>query len=704
MHRTEEALIRNLAQRDASPYVRKQAVPPPPPPKKEEGEDEYLYHLRNLDDKYKREKKVYYITNDSFRKGTLRIQQPGLYLVREDIILEPNPTDDCQPTPDQNKLFPSTPGPYILGFFAGITIETDNVILDLQGHTIKQSVRFYMLQRFFATVELASTPFIPKQGPANFGPDPVYPKGIVIRNGTFGLTSHHAIHGNGAQNVLLDRLTIRDFEVGGISVNGIKRATLRNVRVLDSIGTKLFIPVNGRFSTLVFISRILTKIIRAGLPDYSIPIGSCKYAISKAFQQTTTTIDTIVDTVVRTGLHRIPRFSKEIFSIFGNPQGIPDCSAIYGIVFNKLGIAVNEFGACDKDCTTGTFSSDIRIENCSVSNLVVRPMEFVGFQSTTKADAFQKDFSGSLIMACGPDWFVDDNGRYDPDRKFVQPNGSYDWLLATQVLLAKYNESGKGPKWCKGVADISPEITKWVSKGCAALSCYNLVTVRNADVMGHVMKGAIGIRLDFVRKASISNVQISNLVNVSPLGVASGVLEGYLDGTMGKSVIKRYPHLGNPKSDDTEIGYTGGIVRGISMAECADVTNTAVMIQGLRSNVGSVYGLDIMHGNTRCRADNVHITSLSSGFQGGSSVPYQLCFRLPNWIPRSIGMIVRFNNTAISSERVDVSNLSSVGVANAITYQADVTGYSGNLTSQAGQRKGTYIVTSSGIRDNITHS
>ena len=34
---------------------------------------------------------------------------------------------------------------YILGFFAGISIESDNVILDLNGFSIKQSLRFYLL-------------------------------------------------------------------------------------------------------------------------------------------------------------------------------------------------------------------------------------------------------------------------------------------------------------------------------------------------------------------------------------------------------------------------------------------------------------------------------------------------------------------------------------------------------------------------------
>eukprot|EP00961_Rhodomonas_salina_P230463 3114584-Rhodomonas_salina.1 len=55
---------------------------------------------------------------------------------------------------------------YQLGFFAGITIESEDIHVDLNGHTFSQHPEHALQQRFFALIELASQPFIPNQGPA----------------------------------------------------------------------------------------------------------------------------------------------------------------------------------------------------------------------------------------------------------------------------------------------------------------------------------------------------------------------------------------------------------------------------------------------------------------------------------------------------------------------------------------------------------
>ena len=69
--------------------------------------------------------------------------------------------------------------PYKFGFFAAITIESDNVEIDLNGHLIQQSDIHHVQQRFFSTIELNASPFIKPQGPADFG-DITFPKNIYI--------------------------------------------------------------------------------------------------------------------------------------------------------------------------------------------------------------------------------------------------------------------------------------------------------------------------------------------------------------------------------------------------------------------------------------------------------------------------------------------------------------------------------------------
>ena len=97
-------------------------------------------------------------------------------------------------------------GPYHLGFFAAITIEADNILLDLNNKTLRQSKLHNVQQRFYANIELASSPFIPNQGPGNFGSTISIPKNIMIKNGCLGLSSHHGIHGNKMEKVILQNL------------------------------------------------------------------------------------------------------------------------------------------------------------------------------------------------------------------------------------------------------------------------------------------------------------------------------------------------------------------------------------------------------------------------------------------------------------------------------------------------------------------
>lgn len=115
-----------------------------------------------------------------FADGTFMITAPGTYTIMEDIEFNfnaPTMNDDLQydspnaegawwPTTDQSDVFSgagANKGEYHAGFFAGITIESDNVVLDLNGHTLKMSDAFFTQQGWFTIIELASQNFLPGQ-------------------------------------------------------------------------------------------------------------------------------------------------------------------------------------------------------------------------------------------------------------------------------------------------------------------------------------------------------------------------------------------------------------------------------------------------------------------------------------------------------------------------------------------------------------
>ena len=86
-----------------------------------------------------------------FQNGTYRIRQPGIYRFIEDVEFGPRPDNDYWNDLGSSE-YPINQ--YFLGFFAAITIESDNVIIDLNGHTLQMAKEFYLLQRFCNLIEV----------------------------------------------------------------------------------------------------------------------------------------------------------------------------------------------------------------------------------------------------------------------------------------------------------------------------------------------------------------------------------------------------------------------------------------------------------------------------------------------------------------------------------------------------------------------
>ena len=106
-----------------------------------------------------------FLYNKDFENGTYLIENAGYYVLKENIVFNPNPNDDYFPKPSQQKY--QTPG-FSLGFFAVIAIYASGVYLDLNGFTISASKEFALQQRFFSIIELANAPFIFSEGPGVF--------------------------------------------------------------------------------------------------------------------------------------------------------------------------------------------------------------------------------------------------------------------------------------------------------------------------------------------------------------------------------------------------------------------------------------------------------------------------------------------------------------------------------------------------------
>lgn len=430
------------------------------------------------------------LSNKNFKNGTYRIKKPGVYVLSEDIVFHPNPDNDCQP--DDEKEYPSSSGsPYTLGFFAAITIEAHGVILDLNGFEIKQSLEHYVHQRFFSCIELASSPFFTKQGPASFtGDKDKFQNGcdILITNGKLGLSSHHAIHGNNCSNIILDNLDIYDFEICGIAINGTKHSIINNVTIRDNLKT---VPLNAKYSQVRFLRRHL-KNINIALNDNI----AKKLLIEIENTINTAKKETIKYLKYKIGLTNIPE-------IFRNTQLLSD-GAVYGLVLNQNGVVIGPFL---KKRVQDKGNCNIILKNITIKNIHSKPLEIIGL---SKKSNNKKSYSGKVMTGPFGDVF-DILFNTDLDCNYI-PN-----LLAdAQLLIAKNDNINKINT---GTTSISQKIIDW-SEGKKTLveaieqdnpTCF----VFSGDSMAHSMKGNIGLFISGGKDFYMDNISIEDIKNFS---------------------------------------------------------------------------------------------------------------------------------------------------------------------------------------------
>ena len=174
-------------------------------------------------------KNVNYVNTNDF---PLIIHNPGIYKLTEDIKLD--------------KLFKKKT--FSAGHFAAITVKSNRVVIDLNGYSIYQSDWHASFFRFFSIIELMDWPFSKKNG-GQFAPN--FPTTsanyCIIKNGIIGRSSHFGIHGNNNSFIWLKNLTIKNFEVAGISLNFINGLICENLNIGPSSTNVL---INQHFTQL----------------------------------------------------------------------------------------------------------------------------------------------------------------------------------------------------------------------------------------------------------------------------------------------------------------------------------------------------------------------------------------------------------------------------------------------------------------------
>nr|QBK92178.1 MAG: hypothetical protein LCPAC304_05250 [Pithovirus LCPAC304] len=477
-------------------------------------------------------KKTYNLTQSDFEKGTFRITKPGKYILKENITFAPNPKNDFRPLSTQRDY---AGRPFSLGFFAAITIEVDGVEIDLNRKTLRQSDKMAWMQRFYANIETASTAFISGQGPGKFGKSILSPKYIYIHNGTLGRSSHHGIHGNGNQYVLIENVVMVDYEFVGSAINGGTYIVHRNCKILHNFkDLKVLATWSAALFALQFSDAIAKNVsdtsnMDAGLfNEFSHSHLRLRASIRKAKKEL---------------------FANRIVSndLFRNEKKLADGN-VYGILTNPLGVAIHAF-ASKQSMKELPPASHFFVENCEIQDLEGDVDEVVGFVNKNKKA--QKGLSGDLLKLADCTY---EDGSY-------RSNEISDMIFSLAAIQRTY------PTWDYGTLHIDTDVLRW-SHGelsFAQLTERGYLFQTGQDSMGHTGKGVLGIRIDGTNNVVLANNTVKNITNHARLGAEF-----------------------NKSTDKT---YLGTITAGIHVAYSRGVWIEKTLIENIRSYNGEASGI-----------------------------------------------------------------------------------------------------------------
>jgi len=489
---------------------------------------------------------------EDFAHGTYRIRKPGYYKLMNDIEFNPNGHIDDTLMPSAAQIsardyptFATTPsGYYHMGFFAAITIEAEGVVLNLNGHSIRQSELHRLQQRFFACIELASAPFIQNTGPTNFGVSPVVSASkTYICNGKLLGSSHHSIHGNKNTDILIETLSLANYEIGGIHLNGGKNIIIRGINISNGSND---VNVLATYSQARFLLRYLKKI----LADSS----GTTLALSTGSLTIGTIHDNLVDAMVLISNAVKNCTTPDPSSIFINSSDLVDGNR-YGIVLGQLGPVV---GAFQVSRDASKLNESIIIHDTVIENLKTKPQEILACSTAGDHDPSEA-YGGSRA--------VDAVGGVIRIADIKTDGGAYkqNVLINAQLIIAEMPDS-----FDKGKTNIPLELRAWAKNGTATLSSAVLngtdyYYVGLGDSMGHRMKGDIGIFIQGGKEINVIKSTIKHLENSGDAGAEFTSDTGYLES----------PGV-----------YDGSSVTGIAVVSSEQVNIIETTIKHIKSKCG----------------------------------------------------------------------------------------------------------------------
>merc|ERR1719361_1728224 len=540
--------------------------------------------MRSVDD-------VVELWQSDFEEGTYRIETSGTYKIMEDIVFDfnagdlydPNSGTSWWPTSDQVDDYPgagSTRDIYYLGFIAGITVETDDVIIDLNGYTLTMSQALYYQQRFFSIISLKSVAFPLNQGPGVFGADPKFASNVVIKDGTIGLSSHHGIHGHYNKDVTIENVHVRDFETHGVQMSYFEDLKMKNVEIGPS---STIAYLKGEYAYARWTVSALERIMKTDYNDI-FPITFSGRDEALEFEEIISNLRSLMDIAFKAvmGIEGFAdddpqyRIAKDLFI---NEDGIPYGAVMYGMFLNLWFANVFTIHPSTKHAVGA------ELENVNIHGLHHKTMEYVRMDHAMNA-MYRNQFNAPL-----------DATALLGDQLDLREN--VDWAnvkyVGSALSDAEITLKMIGQDWGDlALVYLTDDFTNWAIDNHSWPSSDNASFADdtpyfgcNNDRMGHVPKGIIGIRMDGVEDVVFKDLSITDIHEQGHIG--SDLCGDYWDDDAefrsffgGGNTLQNTPYM---------YGYTGNRAHGI-FSDFADYTfDGDIEIGGLVCDPGLVRGI-----------------------------------------------------------------------------------------------------------------
>jgi len=477
-----------------------------------------------------------------FKNGTVIIRSPGIYRIQEDIVMAPE-TEHMMPAKDCPIYRPEDG--YWLGFVAAIAVASDNVFIDLNDKSVSMCGEFALRQRFFSVIQLGDRPFVAEAGPpqfANLARPTFFPSNVVISDGEIGRSAHEGVHGVNNDNIWIDRVHVRDFETGGIQLNGATNIHITNTEIGPSLGHPNSVGVVPGLATLSHALSLLRIVDNELIETQDVAFANLRESVERYITQT----------LAGGSLEESERF-------YAN-ENLPDGSAIYGIVLHAAKPAIHDFASCPQfnGEDDSHFFGPATIKNVIVRDLLLQTDEVVHMRSGNRPVVGP---TGDVLQIFR---MRDDDGNYVGNM-----------LSEAQLAMGRLKNAHSGEDEDEvfrlfGATNIPPGVIEWADgekSWDAMIADIGGEFVCMKDAMTHHNKGAVGVRIEYYSDVSMSGVQVRNLENVG-----------------------RASQVSHCTGDD--LLYSGNDARGLTMSYVSNVHVSDVSLEGMTSPRGFAYGVE----------------------------------------------------------------------------------------------------------------